>query len=583
MCGILGHISNQSINQTDFLANLLRLNHRGPDDSGAYFDDNIALGQTRLSIVDLSEKGHQPMISECGNYVIVYNGEIYNFKEIRQDLISKKYKFNSLTDTEVILNGFIEYKEKVVNKLNGMFAFSIYNKSTKELFLARDKSGIKPLYYYHGREQFVFSSELKVLKKYSPNDSLEAKILFLLLGSLPEPITMYENIVAFPAGHYGVYKSKKLKTVKYDEYSFEPKINKPYKEIIKDVGDLFDKSIQRHLVSDAPIGVFLSGGLDSSAITAIAAKYKKNLHTLSLVFEDKSLNEEYYQNLVVNKYSTSHAQCLIDESLFLDGVDVFLNSMEQPTIDGLNTYFVSRAAKESGLKAVLSGVGADEIFYGYPSFKDGNTLKFLSKVSYSIIKIFEFSRKYKKLELLKAEQEFAYYLPKRALFSPKEIAQILKIDKSIVYQLITNLWKTYGTSHVNKIEDKIAFFELNMYMKNQLLRDSDVFSMANSLELRVPFLDKALVDYVLKIAPEKKFGTNNKQILVDVVRKFLPNEIINRPKLGFELPIEGWLRKNIDQLTIDQNLKTKFINKQLHWSRVWALLVLGKFDGKMFV
>jgi len=286
---------------------------------------------------------------------------------------------------------------------------------------------------------------------------------------------------------------------------------------------------------------------------------------------------------VVNKYSTSHAQCLIDESLFLDGVDVFLNSMEQPTIDGLNTYFVSRAAKESGLKAVLSGVGADEIFYGYPSFKDGNTLKFLSKVSYSIIKIFEFSRKYKKLELLKAEQEFAYYLPKRALFSPKEIAQILKIDKSIVYQLITNLWKTYGTSHVNKIEDKIAFFELNMYMKNQLLRDSDVFSMANSLELRVPFLDKALVDYVLKIAPEKKFGTNNKQILVDVVRKFLPNEIINRPKLGFELPIEGWLRKNIDQLTIDQNLKTKFINKQLHWSRVWALLVLGKFDGKMFV
>lgn len=581
MCGILGHISNQSINQTDFLANLLRLNHRGPDDSGAYFDDNIALGQTRLSIVDLSEKGHQPMISECGNYVIVYNGEIYNFKEIRQDLISKKYKFNSLTDTEVILNGFIEYKEKVVNKLNGMFAFSIYNKSTKELFLARDKSGIKPLYYYHGREQFVFSSELKVLKKYSPNASLEAKILFLLLGSVPEPITMYENIVAFPAGHYGVYKSKKLKTVKYDEYSFEPKINKPYKEIIKDVGDLFDKSIQRHLVSDAPIGVFLSGGLDSSAITAIATKYKKNLHTLSLVFEDKSLNEEYYQNLVVNKYSTSHAQCLIDESLFLDGVDVFFNSMEQPTIDGLNTYFVSRAAKESGLKAVLSGVGADEIFYGYPSFKDGNTLKFLSKIPYSLIKIFEFSRKYKKLELLKAELEFAYYLPKRALFSPKEIAQILKIDKSIVYQSITNLWKTYGTSHVNKIEDKIAFFELNMYMKNQLLRDSDVFSMANSLEVRVPFLDKALVDYVLKIAPEKKFGTNNKQILVDVVRQFLPNEIINRPKMGFVLPFEGWFRKNIDQFTIDQNLKTKFINKQLHWSKLWALMALDKFDDKL--
>jgi len=581
MCGILGHISNQSINQTDFLANLLRLNHRGPDDRGVYFEDSIALGQTRLSIVDLSKAGHQPMISKCGNYIIIYNGEIYNFKNIKDDLIAKNHKFYSHTDTEVILNGFIEYKEEIVNKLNGMFAFSIYNKSTKELFLARDKSGIKPLYYYHDREQFVFSSELKVLKKHSPNVSLEAKILFLLLGSVPEPVTIYENIVAFPAGHYGVYKSKKLKTVKYDEYSFEPKINKPYKEIIKDVGDLFDKSIQRHLISDAPIGVFLSGGLDSSAITAIAAKYKKNLRTLSLVFEDKSLNEEYYQNLVVDKYSTSHTQCLIDERLFLDGIDVFFNTMEQPTIDGLNTYFVSRAAKESGLKAVLSGVGADEIFYGYPSFKHGNTLKFLSKIPYSLIKIFEFSRKYKKLELLKAELEFAYYLPKRALFSPKEIAQILKLDKSLVYQSITNLWKTYSTSHVNQIEDKIAFFELNMYMKNQLLSDCDVFSMANSLEVRIPFLDKTLVDYVLKIAPEQKFGTSNKQILVDVIRQCLPNEIINRPKMGFVLPFESWFRKNIELFTINNNLKTKFVNKQLHWSKIWALLILAKFDENL--
>ena len=577
MCGILGQLSKKVIDKKCFKNNLLKLNHRGPDDYGIYIDSNIAFGQTRLSIIDLSKEGHQPMISNCGNYIIIYNGEIYNFEEIKRDLLEKNYQFHSHTDTEVILNGYIEYKEKIVNKLNGMFAFSIYNKTTKELFLARDRSGIKPLYYFHDAENFVYSSELKTLKNYSSRINFNAKILFLLLGYIPEPYTIYENITMFPAGYYGYFKNNKLQIKEYDKYSFEPKIIKPYNEIVKNVNKIFNDSIKRHLISDAPIGTFLSGGLDSSAITAVAAKYKTNLQTLSLVFEDKELSEEYYQDLVVDKYKTKHTKYLINEELFLDTIDDFFNAMEQPTIDGLNTYFVSKAARESGLTTVLSGVGGDEIFYGYPSFKDGKTLKLLSKVPYSLMKIFEYSTKYKKLELLKAEKELAYYLPKRALFSPIEISEILNIDKSKVYSLIFELWQTYNSSNINQIEDKISFYELNMYMKNQLLRDTDVFGMAHSLEIRVPFLDKELVDYILRIEPKEKFGNFNKQILADISKNILSKEIFDRPKMGFVLPFEGWFRKNIDKFDIPQDIKEKFKNRQITWARFWAILVLEKF------
>jgi asparagine synthase (glutamine-hydrolysing) len=581
MCGILGQILSQPTDKTDFLASLSQLNHRGPDDSGVYFDDNIALGQTRLSIVDLSEKGHQPMISECGNYVIVYNGEIYNFKEIKQDLISKKYKFNSLTDTEVILNGFIEYKEGILNKLNGMFAFCIYNKSTKEFFLARDRSGIKPLYYYDKDKRFVFSSELKPLKKYSHSANFDAKILFLLLGYIPEPVTMYKDVSVFPAGHYGYYKNGELRVVKYDDYLFERKISKPYKESVQDVSKLLNKSIKRHLISDAPIGVFLSGGLDSSIITSIASKYKKDLHTLSLVFDDKGFSEEPYQNLIIKKYNTKHSKCLINEQIFLDTIDDFFTSIDQPTIDGINTYLISQAAKNNGLKAVLSGIGADEIFYGYPSFKYAKRLDFLKKIPYSIINILTNSHKYKKLELLKIENELSFYLPTRGVFSPSQISSILNIKESKVYQVITNIWQTYNSEKIKNIEDKISYFELNLYMKNQLLRDADVFGMANSLEIRVPFLDKDLVDYVLRIEPQQKFGINNKIILVDAVKHLLPDLITNRPKMGFVLPFERWFKNNIHLFSIDNNFKKKFMNGQLHWSKIWALIILDKFDEKL--
>ena len=579
MCGIIGQISKNKINKNKFKALVSTLKHRGPDDNGVYFEDHVAFGQTRLSIIDLSIEGHQPMISQDEKYVITYNGEIYNFAEIKKDLLLKGYVFKSKTDTEVILNGFIEYGEKIVEKFNGMFAFAIYDKLNDKVFFARDRSGMKPLYYYHDNNEFYFSSEVKALKHLSNGINFDSKVLFLLLGSVPEPYTIYKEISMFPAGYYGYLFNNKLKLNKFDDYLYEPKIIKPYNEIVKDVNELLHNSIERHLISDAPIGTFLSGGLDSSVITAIASKYKTNLQTLSLVFDDKKISEEYYQNLVVNKFKTNHTRYLIDEKLFLNSVDDFTNSMDQPTIDGLNTYFVSKAANEAGLRAVLSGVGGDEIFYGYPSFKNSKKLNIIKQLPFFVISILKQFKKFKKIEMLKIDSILSLYLPTRALFSPTEISEILKVDIEVVYQAITKLWELNNHPTAKYIDDKISFLELNMYMKNQLLRDTDVFGMANSLEIRVPFLDKELVDYVTKIEPKHKYDKNiNKIILADSVKSLLPTEIFTRPKMGFALPFDNWFTKNLNKFNIEDSHKKKFLNNELHWSRIWALIVINKLN-----
>lgn len=579
MCGIIGQISKNKINNNKFKALVSTLKHRGPDDNGVYFEDHVAFGQTRLSIIDLSIEGHQPMISQDEKYVITYNGEIYNFAEIKKDLLLKGYVFKSKTDTEVILNGFIEYGEKIVEKFNGMFAFAIYDKLNDKVFFARDRSGMKPLYYYHDNNEFYFSSEVKALKHLSNGINFDAKVLFLLLGSVPEPYTIYKEISMFPAGYYGYLFNNKLKLNKFDDYLYEPKIIKPYNEIVKDINELLHNSIERHLISDAPIGTFLSGGLDSSVITAIASKYKTNLQTLSLVFDDKKISEEYYQNLVVNKFKTNHTRYLIDEKLFLNSVDDFTNSMDQPTIDGLNTYFVSKAANEAGLRAVLSGVGGDEIFYGYPSFKNSKNLNIIKQLPLFVISILKQFKKFKKIEMLKIDSILSLYLPTRALFSPTEISEILKVDIEVVYQAITKLWELNNHPTAKYIDDKISFLELNMYMKNQLLRDTDVFGMANSLEIRVPFLDKELVDHITKIEPKHKYDKNiNKIILADSVKSLLPTEIFTRPKMGFALPFDNWFTKNLNKFNIEDSHKKKFLNNELHWSRIWALIVINKFN-----
>jgi len=558
------------------------MTHRGPDSFGTYFDDHVSLGQTRLSIMDISDKGQQPMISNCGKYIIIFNGEIYNFKELRQKLVKNGVEFRSYSDTEVILNGFISYGEGFVGQLNGMFSFSIYNKITRELFLARDRSGIKPLYYFSKNGFFSYSSELKAFSLQYLTNNLEAKILFLLLGYIPEPYTIYEEVSMFPAGHYGYFSGGKLSISRFSHYQYHPKHNKSHDEIVSDSREIFYRSVKRHMISDAPIGVLLSGGLDSSAIASIASQMGE-LNTISLEFKEKNFCEKPFQQLIAKKFGTKHTSWLIDEKIFMSNIEFFIQSMEQPTIDGLNTFLVSMAARNSGLKTVLSGIGGDEIFYGYPSFRDCKTLNFLTYIPYTLIKAFLPYRRFNKLELLKAENGLSYYLPKRALFSPSNIANILNIDKKEVYQLISKLWLTYGPEERNSIEDEISHYELNMYMKNQLLRDADVFGMANSLEIRVPFLDNELVDYSLKVDSSEKMGALNKRVLAELSQDILPREIIDRKKMGFTLPFENWFKKNINHFDIDAEASKKFLSGEISWSRFWGLYVLRTWDDQINV
>lgn len=578
MCGIYGQISTSKIDRNDFKKNLLKMHHRGPDNSGIFIDTNIAFGHTRLSILDLSASGHQPMMDLNEKYVITYNGEIYNFDEIKNNLQKKGYIFKSNSDTEIILYGFIEYGEKIVEEIKGMFAFAIYNKETQKIFLARDHMGIKPLYYFKDNDNFLFSSEVRCLKNYSNGINSDSKILFLCLGSVPEPLTIYEKIFSFPKGHYGFFSNNELKLTKYYQDEYEPKINQSYSDIVQNTKELLHKSVKRHLISDAPIGTFLSGGLDSSAITAIAAQYKSDLHTLSLDFHEKGLSEKYYQELIVKKYNTNHTNYIIDEKIFLDNIHQFIGSLDQPTIDGLNTFFVSKAAVDSGLKAVLSGVGGDEIFYGYPSFKRAKKIKTLSMLPLSWIDIITKNKKLEKLDYLKVGNDISMYLPLNTVFSPFDVAKILDISVKDVYRVIRKHLNQYNELIIKNLDDRISFFELNLYMKNQLLRDADVFAMAHSLEIRVPLLDKDLVDYVLKVNPKHKYKKNiNKSLLADATKDLVPSEIITRKKKGFEIPFKYWLKNNIDDFEIDQHIKKDFINDKIHWSKVWSLFVFNKF------
>lgn len=579
MCGIYGQISTSKIDRNDFKKNLLKMHHRGPDNSGIFIDTNIAFGHTRLSILDLSASGHQPMMDLNEKYVITYNGEIYNFDEIKNNLQKKGYIFKSNSDTEIILYGFIEYGEKIVEEIKGMFAFAIYNKETQKIFLARDHMGIKPLYYFKDNDNFLFSSEVRCLKNYSSGINSDSKILFLCLGSVPEPLTIYEKIFSFPKGHYGFFSNNELKLTKYYQDEYEPKTSEPYSDIVQNTKELLHKSIERHLISDAPIGTFLSGGLDSSAITAIAAQYKSDLHTLSLDFHEKDLSEKYYQELIVKKYNTNHTNYIIDEKIFLDNIHQFIGSLDQPTIDGLNTFFVSKAAIDSGLKAVLSGLGGDEIFYGYPSFKRANKINALNKLPLSMIGLITKNKKLEKLDFLKVGNDISIYLPLSTVFTPIETAKILDISVEDVYHVLRKNLNQYNELNIKNLDDKISFFELNLYMKNQLLRDADIFGMAHSLEIRVPLLDKDLVDYVLKINPKHKYRKNiNKPLLADATKDLVPSEIITRKKKGFEIPFKYWLQKNIDNFEIDQNVKKDFINNKIHWSKVWSLNVINKFS-----
>ncbi len=593
MCGICGawvRAQNVNLKERVSLMNEAQF-RRGPDDHGIFLDkkNGLSFGHRRLSIIDLSKAGRGPMSYSGGVFEITFNGEIYNFLELKKELSKKGYKFKTETDTEVILGLYKEYGANSFSRLRGMFAFALWDKKTKKLFLVRDRYGIKPLYYFSDKERLVFASTVKAIEKsglISIDNNPQAMIGFLLFGSVPSPITTLKNIFALPPGHYLEKNTKgEEKLVKYyDPLSFFKNKNEAsYESIVAEINSRLEEAVKFHLISDAPLGVFLSGGIDSSAVAAFASLGRKEkITTLSVVFEEAEFSEKRYQDLMLERIKGNHKEIKITKEQFFKSYDKIFEAMDQPSIDGVNTFFISKAAKEAGLKVVLSGLGADEIFCGYSHFKRAKLIRNIQKLPSlfkSPLQLFSVQNsRYAKFNHLFNKDILSFYLSMRGLFSPKETARILNIRLDEVFKFIENYSSiVFSEKDLKSLEffdpvDLFSFLELKFYLQNQLLKDTDFMSMYHSIEVRVPFLDHQLVEYLSALPPHFKLDKKvNKPLLVNGIKNLVPPEILNRRKMGFTFPFEKWFSE-----LPNTNYKLPIFKKS-HWSRFWAHEVFKKW------
>ncbi len=614
MCRIVGIVdfngSLKEVLEERLISMRDSLAHGGPDDAGIYTDkeNGIALGHRRLSIIDTSPAGHQPMSNHDQTIWITYNGEIYNFQELRNELVSSGYSFKSRTDTEVLIHGY-EYWgiETLLSKLQGMFAFAIYDKRENDfrLTLARDRFGIKPLYYFYDKKRFIFASEVNGVMKsglVTDKKNLNSLIYFLQMGSVPEPLTTVENVFSLPAGHYMTISKTETNIKKHwdllDFYknsstdSLENTINKGR--------EYFLRACKLHLVSDVPVGVFLSGGLDSSSLVSVCSKLiEKKLTTISINFDEPDFNEGQYARLVAERFKTEHHEIILKSSDFINQADNIFLAMDQPTIDGVNTYFISHAAKSLELKVVLSGIGGDEVFLGYKHYRNTCRIKLLQKTLallpnrlrrlyldslLSLCNITGFNR-LSKLEYLKNPSDTNSYFLYRGLFTPGQIQKILGISK----KELNATDEIFSDYKFNSLIECFNYLDFHHYLQDQILKDTDFMSMSCGVEVRVPFLDHKLVEYITGVKPSLKLSSNTNKFLLTEIVKDLPLEIIHRSKMGFVFPFEKWIKKEWGNLKLNSirdivsdkiffnDLSTNFSNGKVHWSRVWGLFVLEKF------
>ncbi|WP_027420223.1 asparagine synthase (glutamine-hydrolyzing) [Crocinitomix catalasitica] len=614
MCGINGIFKYAGISHSEELIKNMNfaLKQRGPDAEGIYTDEHIHLGHRRLSIIDPVSSSDQPFTSHDGRYVIVFNGEIYNFKSIKADL---DYPFSTNGDTEVVLAAFIKYKEKCLKLFNGMFAFAIWDKKERSLFIARDRMGIKPLYYVLNNEEIIFSSSLKSIlstklidKKISENGLVD----YLRYQTVHAPYTLIEGVFMLMPGQYlnlVENKEPEFKTYWSPANDYVQSGNS-ITEVQKNVRQKLSESVERRMVADVPFGAFLSGGIDSSILVALMSKqHNSKVDTFSVDFEEEEFSEAKYAREIAALYKTNHHEIKLDVNDFKDMIPEALSFMDHPSGDGLNTFVVSKKTAEAGVKMALSGLGGDELFAGYSIFNqigDLQSKKWLSSFPVYLRKqignvLYLMKRdvpsakiqQILKLESFDLEYIYQYY---RQVLLDKQVSSLLTssvLPSSRVLDIVHEQvgYKTAGWNLPSL--SRISIAEFSTYMQNTLLRDADQMSMANGLEVRVPFLDHELVAYALGIRDEIKKPTSPKKLLVDSCADLIPESIYNRKKMGFVLPYETWMKgelasfckERLDQL---KNIKyfrsnvldqywTEFLNgsKTITWSRIWPLVVLG--------
>lgn len=594
MCGIAGILNQKPPEDADAFKNMASslkamqkaLLHRGPDDKGAFFSScqRAALSHTRLSIIDLTSNGHQPMSIDDGRYTITFNGEIYNYKKLRAQLEENGETFTTFSDTEVILKLYINKGAKCVHNLRGMFAFMIWDNQEKTGFAARDAFGIKPFYYRTKNGSFAFASELRALIASglsSQHISARGVKSYLLRGTVSDSDTILRDVKMLPAGSYLNWKEGSIKVARYWKPKFESQNHSPAKSI-EITRTALEHSVRAHLVSDVPVGIFLSGGIDSTVLVALATQLsRKKISTYSIAFEDPKWNEGDIAQRVADHFGTDHTEFLMTADSALPLFKAYLDAVDQPTIDGFNTYCVSRLASDREEKVVLSGIGGDELFAGYKSFDVIPDMlrktAMVSKLSFIIKPLVSKIDKHLKPQhrritdaALAPESIAAAHQSLRGIFSQSESQQLTEIICGKAPRPITLKDPNHAT-----LADNICHLELTTYMCNQLLRDSDVASMAWGLELRVPFVDRVLFEQISSIPASIRLQ-QGKQLLVDSVPE-IPNWVVDRPKQGFRFPFDEWFANEWQGMALPD---TPSWIKLTPWYRRWSLAVLNDWKAR---
>ena len=559
MCGFVG-FCDDSKNKKKIIRDMADIiKHRGPDSDGYYVDNNIALGFRRLSIIDL-DKGSQPIFNEDKDKVIVFNGEIYNYKEIREELKSKGHKFSTNTDTEVILHGYEEYKEDILNKLRGMFAFVI----EKSLFGARDFYGIKPFYYYYDNENFLFGSEIKSFlgnpnfKKELNKDMLSQYLTFQC--SIGED-TFFKNTYKLLPGHYFIYKDKELEVKKYYEVKLEPNDDKSLEEWVSGIREVIDNSVLAHKVSDVEVGSFLSSGVDSSLIAKLSSVDK----TFTVGYDNKKYSEIDYAKEFSDKINVSNVSKKISKEEYFKEFSNVQYYMDEPLADAsaVMLYFLSKTASKH-VKVCLSGEGADEIFGGYNIYHEPYSVSWYNKIPYFIRKcigilVYPF-RNYTGFNFLyrRSKKIEDRYIGNAFIFEPNDAKKIVNFNYG------NKTYKDFTKPYYDKVSDldvvtKMQYIDFNFWLIYDILLKADKMSMANSLEVRVPYLDREVIEYASKLPSKYKIvGNETKYAFRKVAKEELADKVADKKKLGFPVPIREWLKED----DVYQEVKNMFLESE---------------------
>jgi asparagine synthase (glutamine-hydrolysing) len=584
MCGIAGIFawSDEGCNSLPLIQNAVKALHkRGPDSSNYFIDKVCALGHARLSIIDTSESANQPFFDQSGRYVIVFNGEIFNFQELKKDLSNSGVSFLTHSDTEVLLALFIKYGEACLQKLSGFFSFAIFDKESQSLFIARDRFGVKPLVFFRNEHCFLFASELKALFELGiPRiPDLEAIEQYLHLNYIPGPETGIKNVTKMNPGSWLKIKRDSVESGNWYEIECNVNHNISYNHACSQLVDLLDHAVSKRLVSDVPLGAFLSGGIDSSAVVALASKHVDKLKTFSIGYADEPLfDETHYAQLVAKKFNTDHTVFkLRNQDLFNHLFDV-LDYIDEPFADSsaLAVHILSRFTRKD-VTVALSGDGADELFGGYrkhqaeAKLRKGGILPSLVAAANPIIKKIPQSRNSKWGNIARKLNKFGagYNLsPANRYWKwcgygddnyPSEILAIQNNSELLEKR------KAHHTRFIGKTNDmnEVLLNDMHLVLPGDMLVKVDLMSMANSLEIRSPFLDKDVVDFAFTLpAKYKVTHEQRKKIVQDSFRSILPAELYNRPKQGFEVPLLKWFRTDLESFIFEDLLHPEFLEKQ---------------------